>query len=282
MPKSVTINTVQGIGDIFWVYQKLAPHVDVLNLNILCPWRPSALQERSRDFCAMLPKVGAFRYVRTDLAYYNRVASARLAIASVLGSAGVVDYAVNGPLEQGVGLREIDPDYGIEEFVDLGLPESVERGDFLCAFVAGEQNSRCWTEQRWVDAIGKIADRIGTKRIALVGAEWDKVVQDGIGKKLVGLGYAVANHVGALSIDASIDVIRRARFFVGYQSGLNVLADNYDVPQLMVYYPILQPMMFTWCKRENMNGNFRAMTFDRDVDEHLAPIESLVFERQAA
>lgn len=271
--KSVTINTVQGIGDIFWIYQKLSPYVDELNLNILCTRPQSAVQQRSREFCAMLPKVGAVNYVRADIDEYNRVAATRVEIERVVDARGVVDYAVNRPLEQGVNLREIDPDYQIAEFIDLGLPASVEQDDTLCAFVSGEQNDRCWPASRWVDAIAKIAQRIGTMRVALIGATWDYAVQLFIGERLRVLGFTVENHVGALGIADSIGVIRRARFFVGYQSGLSVLADNYDVPQLMVYYQILHRMMFTWCKRENLsNGNFRAMTFDQDLDEVLAPM----------
>ena len=30
----ITLDVVQGLGDIFWVYQKVAPHFKTINLNI--------------------------------------------------------------------------------------------------------------------------------------------------------------------------------------------------------------------------------------------------------
>lgn len=264
MGKTVTVNTVQGIGDIFWVYQKLAPHVDAINLNILVI-NEGAIQVRARAFCGMLPKVAKVEYVHVPLARYHAIARRRYAVAPVIESASAADYAVNARLEQGVGLREIDPGYAIEEFVDLGLPETVEQSDYLCAFVAGAQNALCWGADRWVDAITKIARHIGTKRIALIGAAWDLAVQESIGAKLRRIGYEVESHVGTMELADSIDVIRRAQFFIGYQSGLNVLADNYDVRQLMIYYKSLEPMMYTWCKRENIGSRYHAMTFAQDI-----------------
>ena len=264
MPKSITVNTVQGIGDIFWVYQKLAPHFEVVHMNILCI-DLGPVQLRAKPFCAMLPKIGNVTYQKVAPTVYHQLAQARIAMADVLRRAPrPVDYAVNAPLEAGINLRDIDPGIAVDEFVDLGLPETVQRGDYLCAFVAGAKGSQVWPAARWVDVIRKIAGRMSTKQIVLIGAEWDKPVQDPIFSDLRRAGYKMTTHVGTMGLADSIGVIRESRFFVGFQSGLNVLAENYDVPQMMVYFAKLRPMMYTWCKPSSVGTSFHAMTFADD------------------
>lgn len=268
MPSAVTVNTVQGIGDIFWVYQKLAPYFDRINLNVLCIGGDQ-VQTRARAFCRMLPKVGEVNYVRVTIPAYHLVAQTRYAISNILRSAarGPLDYAVNSPLERGVNLRDIDPGTQIAEFVDLGLPADVPREDYLCAFVAGAKGPTVWTAQQWADLIETLAQRLGVARIVLIGAAWDVQVQTSIEtilRRVPRRRRAIENLTATMELAASIDVIRRARYFIGFQSGLNVIAENYDVPQTMLYFSALRPMMFTWCKPGNLGTLFNAATFDDD------------------
>src|ERR1035437_5615339 len=193
MPRTVTINTVQGIGDIFWVYQKLAPYFDIINITVFCVGL-TAVQTRAKTFCKMLPKVGAVEYRQVPDAVYHQLARTRFKLADVLASNGAVNYAVNAPLEIGIKLRDIDPGSQIEEFVDLGLSSQIQRTDHLCVFVAGASGNAVWTTQQWLVAIKKFAERLQTRNIDLIGAEWDKAAQAAI---LAGLGgYHVTNHVG--------------------------------------------------------------------------------------
>ena len=265
MPKSITVNTVQGIGDIFWVYQKLAPHFDVVHMNILCI-DLGPVQLRAKPFCAMLPKIGNVTYQKVAPTAYHQLAQALFAMADVLRRApGPVDYAVNAPLEAGINLRDIDPGIAIEEFVDLGLPATVERGDYLCAFVAGAKGAHLWTPSEWGLAARKLMARLGITRVVLIGAEWDRAVQNEVYAYLRNKGIEVTNRVG-LGLADSIGLIRGARFFFGFQSGLNVLAENYDVPSAMVYFAKLRPMMYAWCKPSSVGTTFHAMTFADDPE----------------
>jgi hypothetical protein len=271
MPRTVTINTVQGIGDIFWVYQKLAPYFDIINITVFCVGL-TAVQTRAKTFCKMLPKVGAVEYRQVPDAVYHQLARTRFKLADVLASNGAVNYAVNAPLEIGIKLRDIDPGSQIEEFVDLGLSSQIQRTDHLCVFVAGASGNAVWTTQQWLVAIKKFAERLQTRNIDLIGAEWDKAAQAAI---LAGLGgYHVTNHVGGLGLAESVNVIRNSRFFIGFQSGLSVIADNYDVPQLMLYFKKLEPMLYTWCKPSNIKTKFFAATFADDITQILACVRS--------
>lgn len=275
MPKAITINTVQGIGDIFWCYQKLAPYFDRININVMCLSLVS-LQMRAKAFCKMLPKVGAVNFVVVKHEQYQRVACGRFPLADLvlqdlsLDREPVVDYSVNAPLEQGVNLADIDPGSELASPIDLGLRPEVERGDYLCAFVSGTRNDLCWSPGEWLAAIRVLAQRLGTNRVKLIGAQWDKGAQDFVEAGLKASGYEVTNHTGHLELADSINVIRGARFFVGFQSGLGVIADNYDVPQLMLYYRSLVRMSYTWCKPENARRVFHAATFNESTEAIVA------------
>src|SRR5688572_19521703 len=98
----LTLNTVQGIGDLFWVYQKVAPHVDAMRLNILCTKPNDIVQRRSDAFLRMLPKVEEVRFIGTAHTHYAQVSSTRYGLDAILNHAGgrAVDYAVNAPLER--------------------------------------------------------------------------------------------------------------------------------------------------------------------------------------
>jgi ADP-heptose:LPS heptosyltransferase len=264
MTTSITVDTVQGIGDIFWVYQKLAPYFERINLNILVvDHRP--VQHRSERFCQLLPQVDKVRFVQVPGRQYMQVAQARYLMRDVITNhlSGPQPYAVNAPLEVGINLRDIDPGYEVESFVDMGLPREVAREDYLCVFVAGAKSGTVWKPARWSPVIHNLARRLGTSKVRLIGAAWDTEVQAEIHQHCKALD--VRSHVGADLVD-TIDIIRRSRFFLGYQSGLNVLAENYDVPQLMVYFAKLAPMLYTWCKPSSVRTTFHATTFADDVE----------------
>jgi len=65
---------------------------------------------------------------------------------------------------------------------------------------------------------------------------------------------------------ASIDIIRRSRLFFGYQSGLSIIAENYDARQIICYFNKLAPMKYTWCKPSSVRTIFHATTFDSDIN----------------
>jgi hypothetical protein len=278
--RAVTIDTVQGIGDLFWCYQKLAPYFDRIHLRILCE-RNDEVQHRARPFCRMLPKVGSIDYVLVKPGVYGKVSSGTFPMGDVIrkaGLAGSQPYAVNAPLERGVHLRDIDPGLVVLDRVELhGVPKDPPpREDFLCLFVAGAKTGDQWSAVRWAMAAAQLAKRLGTGTVRLIGANWDKRQQAEIPPHLRPL--TVHNHIGATSVAEAVDIIRRSRFLFGYQSGLNVLAENYDVPQLMVYFNRLAPMRYTWVKPASIRTTFHAMTFGEAPAEVIAGLPSSLFE----
>jgi hypothetical protein len=275
MPSIVTLNTVQGIGDIFWVYQKVAPYVDFINLRIMCTDDKNVIQRRSKEFCSMLPKVASVEFTKVRQADYARVCNGRYAIRSVIErNRSVVEYAVNKPLEEGVNLADIDPGSKLERFVDLhNVPIDAPQEDYLCVFVAGAKAGTVWPWHRWMLLIRQVARKLGTNNVTLIGAAWDAVVNTPMADALRKSGFKVDNRVNGAGLAATVDLIRRSRYFLGYQSGLNVLAENYNVPQFMVYFDKLRPMMYTWIKPDGYRTRFHAACFGDDVGAMVEDIE---------
>ena len=117
MSKTITANAPQGIGDIFWAYQRLAPHFDVINFNIMVGdwWR---VHTRAKEWLPLLPKVGTVTCKKVDGKIYNDSITRHLPLSGVIYQAELypekeVYYSVNWPLEQGTRLEDTDP-YPVE------------------------------------------------------------------------------------------------------------------------------------------------------------------------
>ena len=53
--KIINIDVVQGLGDIFWIYQKISHFFDKINLNI-CVVVDDEIQKRSLSWMKLFPK----------------------------------------------------------------------------------------------------------------------------------------------------------------------------------------------------------------------------------
>jgi len=259
----MTVNTVQGIGDIFWVYQKLAHHVDKINWRI---WRISndPVQYRAKDFALLLTKTETVAFPLVDLSQYHALARTTFPLAQVLEH-DTVNYAVNAALESGLDLYTMDHGYFPESFVPFehltmaGMPP-VE--DALCLFVSGSRLDFVWDVNQWAEYTSRIMDQLSIHKIRVIGTTWDEWAANEVTILLQRMGYEVRNFCSKISMSLTIDTIRSSYFFFGYQSGLSVIAENYNVPQIMMYFPHLKDMLYTWAKPANRRTRYFATTFD--------------------
>ncbi len=255
----VTITTVQGIGDLFWCYQKLAPLYDWIHFNVLTIDNACPVQTRAKEFLTLLPKYGAHWFTQVSRDDYHRIATLRprLPIAGPW-----FEYAVNNWLEGGTSLYEID-DQPVLEFVQLrGVRDTEFRMSTIVVFVAGmkgNQEPGLWSAHQWAEVAKQMMRKFEASQFDFVGAAWDGEDAQAVIGFLERDGLRCHNLCGHLNLAESTYIIRTGKAFLGYQSGLNVLAENYDVPQLMVYFDRLKPMMHTWKKPKSTA--FRAMTF---------------------
>ena len=276
----ITLNVPQGIGDNFWIYQKFAPHVDRINFMIEQFEGPNSQgQNRSVDFLRLLPKVGQVGKLFVTGHRYGRTAGYRFPMKGVLERAKrghpSCDYSCNYPLEQGVRIEEIDPEYAVQETVPLPDTRVDLPGDYLVVFVAcaatfdqPEKVYGHWPVAKWVDLVTLLYERRGLSwPVVVIGASWDEKAAQmfSAGIRAAGLRTILFIQRPAREV---VHILRGARFFVGHQSGLNILADNLDVPQLMVYTRWLDKMQYAWCKRAHAgDGTFNAALFPQTPDE---------------
>jgi ADP-heptose:LPS heptosyltransferase len=271
--KEITINTVQGIGDIFWVYQKVAPYVDRINWRI---WRvgDDSIQFRSQEFLHLLPKTANYSFPVVPVPQYHDLAAKTFPLDTVLKHP-IVNYAVNRALEDGSDLYEMDPGYTVQRFVpmQIGKGDIEPRQPSLCLFVSGSRLEYVWSVETWALHTKTLLDVLGLKHVMVIGAEWDNWAATDVTILLQRMGISVTNLCKQMSLATTIQLMRACKFFFGYQSGLSVIAENYNIPQLMVYFPFLRKMMYTWAKPESRQRIYNAITFDEphitDIIRHI-------------
>lgn len=241
--KILTIDTVQGIGDVFWAYQKLAPYCDLINFNILGS-ADLDVQRRAIPFIKLLPKAGTVKFKIVPGDDYEAAARCNKRIVDVMD--GCI-YAVNHPLENGIRLDQID-DGEVEWGVQFNVnPEPQFRGPgFPCMFVSGSSRHYHdkFSPEQWADLYVGLNLKLPP---ILVGAEYDnwmlELVSDELGKRGIEASTFIARPA-----EHVIRLLRDASLMIGFQSGLNVIANNYGVPVIMVDFNHLRSMAKTWCR----------------------------------
>lgn len=276
--KTITVETAQGIGDIFWVYQKLAPYCDKIHLRILAVGHDK-VQKRAEPWVKLFPKISKVDYRIVTSKHYDRVAHGTYPFKQVLRSIASdqrFEYCCNRPMELGTRLDQIDQGYKVEWSVPLQINEAnLVPPRYLCVFISGSTRNRgpnlqLWSTAQWFSLLILAFQKMRLP-IVLIGASYDQDIIAPLASELIQVGIHVSQIIDGSPKDV-LGVIKGSDLFIGYQSGLNILADNMKCQQLMLYFPFLKPMLYTWCQPgHEASGLFKADTFES------SPIE--VFDR---
>lgn len=284
--KKVKLNVCQGVGDIFWVYQKFAPHVDVIDLSISqVTGGEGKIGTRAIEFLKLLPKVREITTHTVSSQDYNTLAAGRFPMGRILdavnsGATNSFDYACNRPLEEGVRIEDIDPLFSVETTTDIRCDEyplPFASGDYVCMYVSGTTADRkivadlkLWTVQTWVKFVSGFYKQYNLRcPIVIIGASYDSNIMLQLNSALKSAGHKTAVFIDSLPANVTY-ILKNSKCFIGYQSGLNILADNLNTRQVMLYFPFLKKMLNTWCKAENLlSGRFNASTFDMTPEQVL-------------
>ena len=288
--KSVVLNVCQGVGDIFWVYQKFAPYFDKIHFNVCqIPGQDDTIQNRAEPFLRLLPKTGTVGLKRVSAKEYDKLAADRFSMRKILDeyAAGeiIFDYACNKPLEEGIRIEEIDPGLLVEETANIKVAEApiaYPPGSYVAVYVSGavKQNHPlklgAWPPVKWAEFVKALCDDFNFRKpIILVGASYDKDAIQETQNLLKKMKFETTSYIDSWAANV-LYIIKNSVLFIGYQSGLNILADNMDVPQVMMYFPFLERMQRAWAKKRNLeNGIHNPALFTQPIPDILNSLEKL-------
>lgn len=281
------VQVAQGLGDIFWVYQKIAPHFEKINFEISVVDN-GRISRRSEDWLRILPKVEEVRTKTVTGAEYDSFINRKHDLSELLKNkeAGVkkLSYCCNKPLEDGIRLEEIDR-HQVQwdvplKYTDTPLPYE----EYLTLYVSGTTKSpiatrehSIWSVDQWVEFLDLVCKREKMNLpIVLIGADFDRETVEDLEEILTKRGNEVSSYVQKTP-ERVCRLIKGSKLFIGYQSGLNIIADNMDVPQIMVYFPKLEKMLYTWCKKKNIKTTFHAGIFSDTPQEFVAKMGEIKY-----
>jgi hypothetical protein len=260
------IITCQGIGDIFWVYQKFFPYAGKMNFDICVTVMNDVIQRRAYNFLSTWPRVGRVNLKLVPGATYESIAHTKLFMRDTMEQEGVtsVEYACNGWLEGGVRLEQIDPQYPPSWGIPLKMEDpKLPWEKYLAFYVCGSKPQFAWSLGEWAELVKLFYEKYRVKLpIAIIGASYDAHHSREMEGRFKNLGIETKAYID-LPPQQVHHLLAKAKFFFGYQSGLNVLADNLGCPQLMLYFPYLRNMLYSWCQPNHLaNHKYNADTFD--------------------
>ena len=280
----LTVQVPQGLGDIFWVYQKLAPYFEQLNFRITLT-EDNDISRRSENWLSLLPKTGSVKGIICPSEEYQNLIESKISVRDILlkweNGERFVQYSCNKYLEEGIRIDEID-DYLIDTNVPiLSKPFELPFDKYTTFYVSGStkpnvmRSHGVWDVEKWIEFLKLVYAKMNINYpVIVIGANFDEDVVLDVKQRLYQSGVPVESYI---QIDPShvCHILKNTKLFVGYQSGLNIIADNLDVPQIMLYFQILDKMQYTWCKRENINKKFQSALFSESFDSILQRLEPL-------
>ncbi len=273
--KTITLITPQGVGDVMWCVQKVYKHVDAIRLKIACVPQNgqssrSKLQTRSKDFLLLLDKVEEVSFCDVSDKEYSFLAHNYIPLAPILkdlnaGSTVEHSYAVNGPLDSGIRIEAIDPELEVKETLPVRIqycPLLFEVGAYICVYISGStldpgviRDIGVWSVKMWSEFIEGFYKKYALKApIIIIGAEYDATPALQLESMLRKNGYLCTTYLGAEASNISY-ILHHSICFIGYQSGLSVLADQLDVKNIMLYFSCMDRLRKAWPKKKNIENN---------------------------
>jgi hypothetical protein len=253
--KEITVDTVQGIGDLIWVYRKLSSVYDKINLNILAIDK-GPIQTRAKQFIETLSKIGSINYKVVTSNEYMRVAAGLYATPLVDG-----EYSVNAWLERGIHIENID-DYPVSWDIGLKFSPVATPKKYVLLYVSGCSHNLGYyqmSSEEWAYIAVSACQLVGVDTCILIGAQFDgdklNEIRNLIGAKVK--TYAITDY----TISQTSYLIKNAEYFIAYQSGLCMIAEEIGKHTLMVWFPHLAPMTSTWIRRNHLAEQLIMHTF---------------------
>lgn len=269
------IGVPSGIGDLSWLYSKLKHIGQPLHLQLADGW-----PRRSMDFVKMLPNVQFAEYTPhsfTDImAWEKSHPYTTWADIKARGFGG--EFLQNNMwLLAGRRLDEWLPDLPTDYHYDFTINEDDRaRAAFLwdsndlgssptmCLSAASYRGSEAWNTwgiREWRAIIELVKQEVPDVKMVLVGGYWDDLTST-----LADTGNFV-NFVGKANIGATIDLLSRMTWYMGFQSGLGVMRTVMRQSYLALWPDIHASHINGWVDPEQLeSGEYTGLLW-RDPQE---------------
>lgn len=263
----------QGVGDIFWVYQKLYNHFDEIHFRIVVSNLQDKVEQRSMPLLKDMPKVRNIVLEqlprRRVVQLFNTVYHMDKILASRSEGVETFDFSCNYWLDRGHKLEDLDQNYDVAWEIPMPIEDPGNLPDKYLAFYASGhclKDRKVWGVEKWYTLIQSFLDRSGSMPIQIIGADFDKPMMLEMEKKFK--QHNIECYIWeSQCLSKLCYILKNAEYFIGYQSGLNVLADNLNTRQLMIYFHYLRKMQDAWVKPQNRtNGLFSYGYFNEAVE----------------
>lgn len=273
MAKVATVKVPQGLGDIFWVYQKLYNYFDEINFKVYVTNDQNTIEMRSMKLFDGFPKVG---YTKAEVAIPDlvyRLPRKIIRLDDILKPNAPdhqeFEYVINRWLELGNNLEDLDEQHKVAWDIPLPQkkPDYTLPDNYILLYVSGDTRKlkkTVWRMSDWITLVVKVRETYNLP-VVVVGAGFDTWVHEKVAPLLS--MYKIPFQIQTdLPISELCYVINKAEILLGYQSGISILAAHLDTKQLMVYFNGLPKMKDTWVKPVNRsNGIFNYCWFQNSV-----------------
>lgn len=241
--KKTTVGMPPGVGDMHWVLEILESFKEKNSIDKLTIKLTQAKDHGySSEFLKLLPFIDRIEASLEPLPFrFSIIGGDGTPLQKDVGGA---DYIMefNSRLENGVKLKDILPEYEVNFNYPINYPERskkfanfVKRGVggklylLYCSSVGGNKNwcQGTWEPEYWLKLAKKIYDATKCTPV-LIGAKWDV----GYAEELMERdgNNTILNMVGKTTLPEVLALLREARTFVSFLSGLVVLATRFKLP----------------------------------------------------
>ena len=241
--KKITVGIPPGIGDMHWILEIMESFrekhsIDELTIKLT----ESRDHGYSTEFLKLLPFVDRVNASLEPLPFrFSIIGGDGIPLQRNVGGA---DYVIefNSRLENGIKLKDILPEYELNHNYPIDYPETAKsfakftkRGAggklyLLYASSVGGNKNWCqgtWGPEYWVELAEKIYAATKCKPV-LIGAKWDAPYATEIMK--YDKKNRILNLVGKTDLPEALGLLREARAFVSFLSGLVILATRFKLP----------------------------------------------------
>lgn len=254
----------QGLGDIFWIYQKIVNHFDEIEFGI-CTIYDNEVEARSLEWMKLFPKCTKSYLHKVSGGNYNLLLNGEFNLANIIrrnktNQSKPSFYSCNRSLEKSIRLENIDKEYTTQWNIPLLMKFlELDWKHYIVLYVSGT-NTR-WDVSTWVNLVKAIFDKYKTKYpVYVLGANFDSNTSNTLCEKLSENNIENKPFIGK-SPEEVCFLLKNAEAFIGHQSGLNIIADNFDVKQLMMYHEYLRGLTLSWPKSSNIQQSIYNLSF---------------------